>query len=68
MSLKGKSMGAKYFYDCIISTTNGCLLNPEGSKMIFFEGFKNSPNSNLKIHTHTFFTNHLGEPAGFKST
>ena len=27
-----------------------------------------SPKNNIKIYTHTFYTNHLGEPAGFKST
>ena len=27
-----------------------------------------SPKNNIKILTHTFYTNHLGEPAGFKST
>tara|TARA_A100001011_G_scaffold131749_1_gene138817 strand:- start:370 stop:495 length:126 start_codon:yes stop_codon:yes gene_type:complete len=27
-----------------------------------------SPQNNIKIFTHTFYTNHLGEPAGFKST
>ena len=24
--------------------------------------------NNIRIFTHTFYTNHLGEPAGFKST
>ena len=27
-----------------------------------------SPKSNIKIFTHTFYTNHLGEPAGYKLT
>ena len=27
-----------------------------------------SPQNNIKIFTHTFYTDHLGEPAGFKST
>ena len=26
------------------------------------------PQNNIKIFTHTFYTNCLGEPAGFKST
>ena len=25
-----------------------------------------SPKHNLKIHTHLFYTNHLGEPGGYK--
>ena len=36
--------------------------------MIFFEECKNSPKPNLKIHTHLFYTNHLGEPAGLKNS
>ena len=61
-------MRYNYSFGCSTSRLNGCLLNPEGSRLIFFDECKNSPNNNLKIHTHTFFTNHLGEPAGFKST
>ena len=26
-----------------------------------------SPKTNLKIHIHLFYTNHLGEPRGYKS-
>ena len=36
--------------------------------MIFFEESGNSPKSNLKIHTHLFYLNHLGEPLGYKSS
>ena len=61
-------MEPKYLFGCSTSMPNGCLLNPEGSRMIFFEECKNSPKPNLKIHTHLFYTNHLGEPAGLKST
>ncbi len=47
---------------------NGCLLIPLGSKMISLEKYKNSPISNLKIHTHLFYANHLGETVGDKSS
>ena len=60
--------GSTFSYGSRIDTPNGCLLNPEGSRLIFFERCKNSPKNNIKIFTHLFFTNHLGEPAGFKST
>ena len=36
--------------------------------MIFFEEVKNSAKPNIKIDTHLFYTNHLGEPAGYKSS
>ena len=61
-------METKYSFGCSTSKPNGCLLNPEGSRMIFFEECKNSPKPNLKIHTHLFYTNHLGEPGGYKSS
>ena len=36
--------------------------------MIFFEECGNTSKPNLKIHTHLFYANHLGEPAGYKFT
>ena len=59
---------ANYSFGCSTCIPNGCLLNPEGSRMIFFEKWRHSPKNNLKIHTHIFYTNHLGEPAGYKSS
>ena len=57
-----------FSYGSRINTPKGCLLNAEGSRLIFFERCKKSPKNNIKIFTHTFYTNHLGEPAGLKST
>ena len=68
MSLEGRRIKPNYSFGCSTSTPNGCLLNPEGSRLIFFEECKKSPKNNFKIHTHIFYTNHLGEPAGFKSS
>ena len=61
-------MEPKYLFGCSTSKPSGCLLNPEGSRMIFFEECKNPPKHNLKIDTHLFYTNHLGEPGGYKSS
>ena len=61
-------MESKYSFGCSTSKPNGCLLNPEGSRMIFFEECKNSAKPNFKIDTHLFYTNHLGEPGGYKSS
>ena len=61
-------MEPKYSFGCSTSKPNGCLLNPEGSRMIFFEECKNSAKLNFKIYTHLFYTNHLGEPGGYKSS
>ena len=68
MTLKGANFWSNYSYGSGIDTPNGCLLNAEGSRLIFFEISQRSPKNNLKIYTHLFYTNHLGEPAGFKST
>ena len=60
--------GSNFSYGSRIDTPYGCLLNAEGIRLIFFERCKKSPMNNIKIFTHMFYTNHLGEPAGFKST
>ena len=68
MTLKEANAWSNYSYGSRIDTPNGCLLNPERSRLIFFERCKKSPKNSIKIFTHTFYTNHLGEPAGFKYT
>ena len=68
MFLQGRSIMPNYYFGRNTNQPNGCLLNPEGSRLIFFERCRNSLKNNSKIHTHTFYTNHLGEPAGFKSS
>ena len=57
-----------YSFGCGTSNPNGCLINPEGSRIILFEECKNSSKTNLKIYIHLFFTNHLGEPAGYQTS
>ena len=68
MSLEGRRMKPNFSFGCSTSPPNGCLLNPEGSRLIFFDECKKSSKNNLKIYTHIFYTNHLGDPAGFKSS
>ena len=68
MGLRREDARPGYSFGCVTSTPNGCLLNPEGSRLIFFEEIKHSPRNNFKIYVHVFSTNHLGEPAGFKSS
>ena len=64
MALGGDNAWSNFSYGSRIDTPNGCLLNPEGSRLILFERCKKSPQNSIKIFTHTFYTNHLGEPAG----
>ena len=68
MTLRGANVWSNFSYGSRIDTPNGCLLNPEGSRLIFFERCKKSPQNSIKVFTHIFYTNHLGEPAGLKST
>ena len=67
-NLSRGSMESKYLFGCSTCKPSGCLLNPEGSRIIFFEECKNPPKHNLKVQTHLFYTNHLGEPGGYKSS
>ena len=68
MILRGSDSYCNFSFGSITNNPNGCLLNPEGSRLIFFEACKKSTRNNFKIFTHLFYTNHLGEPAGFKSS
>ena len=68
MTLGGANVWSNFSYGSSVDTPNGCLLNAEGSRLVFFERCKKSPKNNIKIFTHLFYTNHLGEPAGLKSS
>ena len=68
MALGGANVWSNFSYGSSIDAPNGCLLNAEGSRLIFFERCTKSPKSNIMIFTHLFYTNHRGEPAGLKSS
>ena len=68
MSPEEERMIYNFSFGCGNSKPNGCLLNPEGSRIIFFEECKKSSKTNLKIYIHLFYTNHLGEPAGYQTS
>ena len=68
MTLRRANSCSNFSYGSYIDTPNSYLLNPEWSRLIFFERCKKSPHNSIKIYKHTSYRNHLGEPAGFKST
>ena len=68
MTLGGANVWSNFSYGSSTDTPNGCLLNAEGSRLIFFERCKKSKQNNITIFTHLFYTNHVGEPAGLKSS
>ena len=68
MAIEKSNTWCNFSYGNSTYAPKGCLLNPEGSKLIFFEKSKKSQRNNIKVFTHLFYTNHLGEPAGLKSS
>ena len=68
MTIGGANAWSNFSYGSSADWPNGCLLNAEGSRLIFFERCTKSPKNNLKIFIHLFYANHLGEPAGLKSS
>ena len=68
MTIGGANVWSNFSYGSSTYAPNGCLLNAEGSRLIFFEKCIKSPKNNIKVFTHLFYANHLGEPAGLKST
>ena len=54
MTPRGANVWSNFSYGSRTDTPNGCLLNPEGSRLIFFERCKKSPQNSIKIFIHTF--------------
>ena len=46
----------------------GWLFNQKIGYLIFFEIYKKSLSNNLKVYTHLFYANDLGEPAQLKNS
>ena len=52
MILGGDNAWSNFSYGSCIDTPNGCLLNPEGSRLIFFERCKNHPEQHQIFYTY----------------
>ena len=58
-----------YFYlGSLIDPPTGWLFNKKSGLLIFFESYKKSVSNNLKVYTHLFYANELGEPAQIKNS
>jgi hypothetical protein len=58
-----------YIYrDSLIDPPIGWLFNQKSGLLILFESYKKSVSNNLKVHTHLFYSNQLGEPAQLKNS
>ena len=68
MTLGGANVWTNFSYGSRVDAPNGWLLNPQGSCLILFERCKKSAANNIKVYTHLFVSNHLGEPNRLKNT
>ena len=56
------------YFGRLIDAPSGWLFNPKKDLLIFFESYKKSEFNNLKVYTHLFYTNELGEPTQLKNS
>ena len=52
----------------LIDTPTGWLFSKKSGLLIFFESYKKSLYNNLKVYTHLFYANELGEPDQLKNS
>ncbi len=57
-----------FYHGSLIDSPIGWLFNQKSSLLIFFESYKKSLPKNLKVYTHLFYANELGEPARLKNS
>ena len=57
-----------FYCGSLIDAPTGWLFNQKSGFLIFFESYKKSVSNNLKVYTHLFYANELGEPAQLKNS
>ena len=57
-----------FYRSSLIDSPTGWLFNKKSGLLIFFESYKKSLSNNLKVYTHLFYANELGEPAQLKNS
>ena len=57
-----------FYNGSLFDPPTGWLFNQKSSLLISFENYKNSVYNNLKVYTHLFYANELGEPAQIKNS
>jgi hypothetical protein len=68
MTLGVANVRTNFYRDSLIDPPTGCLFNQKSGLLIFFESYKKSVSNNLKVYTHLFYANKLGEPAQLKNS
>jgi len=56
------------YYGSLIDPPTGWLFNQKSGLLISFEIYKKSVSNDLKVYTHLFYANELGEPAQLKNS
>ena len=59
---------ANFYSGSLIDTPTGWLFNKKSGLLILFESYKKSISNNLKVYTHLFYANELGEPTQLKNS
>ena len=57
-----------FYSGSLIVAPTGWLFNKKSCLLILFESYKKSLSNNLKVYTHLFYANELGEPAQLKNS
>ena len=57
-----------FYRGSFIDTPTDWLVNKKSGLLISFESYKKSLSNNLKVYTHFFYANELGEPAQLKNS
>ena len=57
-----------FYRGCLIDSPTGWLFSQKSGLLIFFESYKKSVSNNLKVYTHLFYANELGEPDQLKNS
>ena len=57
-----------FYPGSLIDPPTGWLFNQKNRLLIFFGSYKKSESNNLKVYTHLFYSNELGEPAQLKNS
>ena len=57
-----------FYCGSLIDTPSGWLFSQKRGLLIFFERYNKSESNDLKVYTHLFFSNELGEPSQLKNS
>ena len=62
------NVGTYFYSGSLIDPPTGWLFNQKRGLLIYFECYEKSASNNLKVYTHLFYSNELGEPAQLKNS